>query len=50
MIADGGEGENLVFGTIDPGLVEKSRRRIPSLHNGRAFTVNDLTVHRDAAE
>ena len=49
-VADGGEGEGPVFGTLDLGLVEKSRRRIPSLHGERAFTVNDLTVRRDAAE
>ena len=49
-VADGGEGESPVFGTLDLDLVEKSRRRIPSLHSERAFTVNDLTVRRDAAE
>ncbi len=50
IVADGGEGEGPVFGTLDLDLVAKSRRRIPSLHSGRAFTVNDLTVRRDAAE
>ncbi|MCY3829439.1 MAG: carbon-nitrogen hydrolase family protein [Rhodospirillaceae bacterium] len=49
-VADGGEGESPVFGTLDLDLVEKSRRRIPSLHSERAFTVSDLTVRRDAAE
>ena len=49
-VADGGEGENLVFGTLDLTLVEKTRRRIPSLHRERAFGVTDLTGRRDAAE
>ena len=49
-VADGGEGENLVFGTLDLTLVEKTRRRIPSLHQERAFGVTDLTGRRDAAE
>lgn len=49
-VADGGEGEGPVFGTLDLDLVEKSRRRIPSLHDERAFTVRDLTERRDAAE
>ena len=49
-VADGGEGEGPVFGTLDLDLVGKSRRRIPSLHDERAFTVRDLTERRDAAE
>ena len=50
VIADGGEGENLVFGTLDLDLVEKSRRRIPSLHAEQTFTLNDLSQQRSAAE
>ena len=49
-VADGGQGENLVFGTLDLELVEKSRRRIPSLHAETAFTLSDLTAQREAAE
>ena len=49
-IADGGDGENLVLGTLDLDLVEKSRRRIPSLHAERAFTLSDLTAQCEAAE
>ena len=50
VIADGGEGENLVFGTLDLDLVEESRRRIPSLHAEQTFTLNDLSEQRSAAE
>ena len=50
VIADGGEGENLVFGTLDLDMVEKSRRRIPSLHAEQTFTLNDLSEQRRAAE
>ena len=50
VVADGAEGENIVFGTLDLDLVEKSRRRIPSLHSERAFTLRDLAAPRVAAE
>ena len=50
IVADGGEGENLVFGTLDPDLVAQSRRRITSLQSERAYTLRDLTGRREAAE
>ena len=43
VVADGGEGENLVFGTLDLGLVAECRRRIPSLEAEQAFALRDLT-------
>lgn len=50
VVADGEEGENVVFGVMDMDLVAKSRKRIPSLHAEQAFTLNDLTAARVAAE
>lgn len=38
VLADGGEGEGLVFAEIDPSEVQKARRRIPSLSHDRPFS------------
>jgi len=50
IIADGEEGENLVFGTLDLELVAQSRQRIPSLSTDQPYVVKDLTATRIAAE
>lgn len=50
IVADGEEGENLVFGTLDLDLVAQSRQRIPSLNADQDFTLKDLTSARIAAE
>lgn len=50
VVADGEEGENLVFGTLDLDLVAQSRQRIPSLDTDRSFVLKDLTSAQLAAE
>ena len=36
VLADGGEGESVVVAEIDPARVERARRMIPALRDGRA--------------
>ncbi len=48
VLADGDEGENLIFAEIDPAEVDKARRRVPSLTHDRAFTGPEAAARRAA--